>query len=208
MRAELVRRRKAVALHLVLLAFSAVILGSCGGQPETQSAHIEGAVNRRGEVHRELKRRFGALAGAPTGLPFEVAETQPLPSRLSPSEAWLVLPGVSRQVWALAGDHQLCLLDRSLEGGAGVVCSEVKQVVVHGIMSTVLQDPAKGQPAKRSVVGLVPDQARRVRIHTPGFPTVTRPVERNVFVLTDHIPQPPETLELLEGRSAPIDTAR
>jgi hypothetical protein len=64
-------------------------------------------------------------------------------------------------------------------------------------MSTVLQNPAKGRPATRSIVGLVPDQAERVRIHTPGYPAVTRPVERNVFVLTDHIPQPPETIELL-----------
>jgi hypothetical protein len=91
-------------------------------------------------------------------------------------------------------------LDRSIEGGVGVICSNLQQVVRHGIFSSVLQGPAKGRSATRSVVGLVPNQAKRVRIHTPGFPTVTRPVERNVFVLTDHIPQPPETIELLEGR--------
>jgi hypothetical protein len=33
----------------------------------------------------------------------------------------------------------------------------------------------------------------------------TRSAERNVFVLTDHIPQPPETIELLKARSAPTD---
>jgi hypothetical protein len=75
-------------------------------------------------------------------------------------------------------------------------------------MSTFLQDAAKGRPATRSIVGLVPDQAKRVRIHTPGSPTVTRPVERNVFVLTDHIPQPPETIELLKARSPSTNSAR
>lgn len=120
----------------------------------------------------------------------------------------MVLPGFRRQVWALPAGRQFCLLDRSIEGGVGVVCRSVMRVVRSGIMSTILQDPAKGQPAKRSVVGFVPDKAKRVRIHTPGFPTVTLPVERNVFVLTDHIPQPPEMIELLEGRSAPTDTAR
>jgi hypothetical protein len=119
-----------------------------------------------------------------------------------------VLSGVRRQVWALTAPHELCLFDVSIEGGVGVVCSKVHQVVRRGIMSTILQEPAKGKPATRSVVGLVPDQAKRVRIHTPGYPTATRPVERNVFVLTDHIPQPPETIELLEGQSAPTDPAR
>jgi len=75
-------------------------------------------------------------------------------------------------------------------------------------MSTFLQDPAKGQSAVRSIVGLVPDKAKRVRIHTPGYPTATRSVERNVFVLTDHIPQPPETIELLEGQSGSAGTVR
>lgn len=75
-------------------------------------------------------------------------------------------------------------------------------------MSTFLQDPERSLPAKRSIVGLVPDGAKQVRIHTPGYATATRQVERNVFVLTDYIPQPPETIELLEGRSGPIDTVR
>lgn len=183
-------------------------LASCGGQPETQADQVSHEDTRHEQVANQVVHKFGALRRAPTRLPIEITETEPLPSQLSGSEAWMVLPGLRRQVWALPAGHQFCLLDRSIEGGVGVVCRSVKRVVSSGIMSTILQDATKGQPALRSVVGLVPDQAKGVRIHTPGYPTATRPVERNVFVLIDHIPQPPETLELIEGRSAPIDTAR
>jgi len=132
----------------------------------------------------------------------------PLPIDFIDSVGWPVLKGFDREVWALAGAGQVCLLDRSLASGAGATCTPVRRVLMRGITSTFLQDGAPGTPPERSTIGLVPDKAKRVRIHTPGFPTVTRPVERNVFVLTDHIPQPPETIELLEGRSGPTDPAR
>jgi hypothetical protein len=163
---------------------------------------------RHEQVASQLVHRFGVLRRAPTRLPAEVTELDPLPSQLTGSDAWVVLLGLRRQVWALPARRQFCLLDRSIEGGVAAVCSSARQVLQHGIMSTVLEDPAKGQSAKRSVFGLVPDQAKRVRIHTPGYPTATRPVERNVFVLTDHIPQPPETIELLKTRSAPTNPPR
>lgn len=82
----------------------------------------------------------------------------------------------------------------------GITCSSINRVIHHGMMSTFLRDHAfKGTPS-RSTVGLVSDRTKRVRIHTPGFPTVARPVEDNVFFLEDHIPAPPEWIELVNGQ--------
>jgi hypothetical protein len=138
--------------------------------------------------------------------------SQGLPQRLSPvartrsgevtlTRGWPVLMTLEHQVWVTAAGRRLCLVDHSSGDGTGVTCALVQRILRHGISSTFLQDGPPGSPSVRSIVGLMPDQAARVRIFTPGFPAVTVPVVHNVFVRTDRIPQPPESIELLGSGS-------
>lgn len=136
---------------------------------------------------------------------------RPLPKGLLPiapsqnrqivlSRGWPVLTMLERQVWAAPIGHRLCLIDHSGSDGTGVTCATVTRVLQHGITSAFLREGTQGSPADRSIVGLVPDGAARVRLLTPGYQPAVVPVRRNVFVLHDRVPEPPETVELL-GRS-------
>jgi len=155
-------------------------------------------------------RAFGE--GVSVGLPEHMAALQgparSLPKDLSPgpvtqsgqftfSRGWQVLMTLERQVWAAPDGHRLCLVDHSSSDGTGVTCAAVARVLKHGITSTFLREGAHGVPADRSIVGLVPDGTARVRVLTPGYPPAVASVRRNVFVLHDQVPEPPETVELL-----------
>jgi hypothetical protein len=107
------------------------------------------------------------------------------------------LTALERQVWAGLGGHRICLIDHLGLGGTGVTCVAIKRALEHGITSTFLREGVHDAPADRSIVGLVPDGAARVRVLTPGYRPAVVPVRRNVFVLHDQVPEPPETVELL-----------
>lgn len=144
---------------------------------------------------------YAVFEKQPVALPEGVAQVVHSPISHRPFvQGWPVLAALQRQVWAALDKQHLCLIDHSGLDGLGVTCSSIKRVVSQGITNTFLEDGAPGVPPRREIVGLVPDRAKKVRVHTPGFPTVTLPVENNVFVLTDQIPEPPEWLELISGQ--------
>lgn len=161
------------------------------------------SLDMRSGSSRKLQREsFGVLRSLPSGLPPRVLRV--LRNHASGADwmrANLIVPGVDRQVWLVPGGRRLCLVSEHLSS-VDLTCARTEIALRRGVSATTLTNRQQAAKISRGIVGVAPDWADAVRIHTPGFPTVTRPVERNVFVLTDHIPQPPETIELLEGRSA------
>jgi hypothetical protein len=192
---SLARRRCTAAVLLSALLPLLVLSCGCGN---TESSHGSPPTDAAtGRAPLRVSRSFNALRGPRGELP---AGPIPIGTDSSATRGWPVLQTLKRETWAILLKGRLCLVDNSDTDGISIACRDIGYVLQDGILSTFLRDEAFDGPRRRSVVGLVPDQAKRVRVHTPGFPTVTRPVERNVFVLTDHIPQPPETIELLPGR--------
>jgi hypothetical protein len=193
---QTVGRRRSAALLLVTV----IGLGLLSGCGDT-GTRSEFAPPPAFEQSRPLpSNSFAVLRQSPGQIPERL--TQAIQDPPAQKKGWPVLQSLRHEAWAFEEEKQWCLLDQTDLGGPSAVCTSSEHAVQEGIVSTVLRDRAfEGRPI-RSIVGFVPDRAKQVRVHTPGFPTVTRQVENNVFVLEDHISEPPEWIELVGRRSA------
>lgn len=110
-----------------------------------------------------------------------------------------LLPRTPWPVWAVPGSRHICLAAQEGPGGTlSVSCKKTKDAIAEGTFTASLTDasmPTAGE--RRTVVGLVPDQIRAVRLQTPGHPTVQAPVSQNTFTHHDNQSRAPETLVFL-----------
>lgn len=196
------RRPLAVAALIAALALALGALLASGarspGTPAESDPMPETHAPRPLFDHR-LPKAFSVLRKPRGSLPAPVASSvraNPV-ARRTGFHAWNVLTTLQRQVWAVAYEHQLCLIDRSGRDGLATACTTTDRALRHGLMSTFLRDQQGQQPAERLVVGLVPDRAELVEVHTPGFSTVLRRSVGNILVFEDHVPEPPEELRLI-----------
>src|SRR5512144_3216566 len=185
---ELGRRRLVVAL----LLWAPVLLMGCSDGTHT------GSNNAFSTHSTDRSQGFAVLRGARRPLPKSLSLMAPSQSeQVVLSRGWPIFASLDQQVWAAPVGVRLCLIDQSMSGETGLTCSTFKHALKHGITSTFLREGSHGSAADRSSVGLVPDGAVRVRVLTPGYQPSVAPVRRNVFVLHDQVPEPPETVELL-----------
>lgn len=114
--------------------------------------------------------------------------------------------GVPWSAWVVPGRGVVCLLYQQPQtSGVGQACTATDRVLANGVFAAALvadADHADGafgsgqrtKPGTRVVVGVVPDRARTVRVHTRGFPTASAPVRDNAFALRDETDAPPEAV--------------
>jgi hypothetical protein len=100
------------------------------------------------------------------------------------------------QIWAVPGDRTICLIDWRREAGAGMACAPTKRVLRSGLAITSLKDASTGSVRPtRVVVGVAPDDAARVLVHTGGM-SISVPVFDGVFTLRDSLGDAPDSFSL------------
>jgi hypothetical protein len=144
--------------------------------------------------HRQLAN-FALLRTRPEGLP---ARTQRILGTPTFGLNWrlaqripVALPGA---YWLVPGNGYLCVVAQ--EGmGVGTTCAPTSEAVEHGIASITVTPPGPAShiPPSRLIVGVAPDGAREVLVHTHGA-IATVPVVDEVFVLRDSVAAPPDFL--------------
>lgn len=143
-------------------------------------------------------RRFALLRTRPEGLP---ARTRRILHAPIAGTNWglaqrvpVALPGA---YWLVPGNGYLCIVGQAdlASPGVGTTCARTEQAVEHGVATVTLAPPSAAvRIAKpRLVVGVAPDGAREVLVHTRGV-VVTAPIVESAFVLRDAATAPPDLL--------------
>jgi hypothetical protein len=187
-------QRRRLSLVVVVLVLVGSVLGTLLLTPSEEGREREAFVPRLGVAFPHFDRPSRPLPSSATGALRAVAKARPV------HRGWLILATLSRRMWAVPMTAKMCLVDESVSAGLGVTCTSTGNFLRRGLLNTFLDDPVSTTPAKRSIAGIVPDGVDRVRLHTPGFPTIALPVQDNVFLSTDRIPEPPETVEFVGRR--------
>lgn len=191
----------------------------CGGSESAQTGSAESApqsgVVSPGQrastslpvvkrVPAAVRAKFAVFRSPAEGLPVIVMQTLREPTRGSNWSLAQRLRGIRWPIWLVPGRGFFCLVDaQSRRGGVGQVCATTKSFLTRGVFITTLsagQDTFAGGQAKsveRTVIGVVPDGTRMVRVHTQGFPTASAAVRKNVFMLRDRTDAAAETLTLV-----------
>jgi hypothetical protein len=99
--------------------------------------------------------------------------------------------------WLVPANGFLCLVVQKGPNTGNQVCSETKEVLGHGLFVTFLAAHPKElvYGARRFILGVVPDYARKVGIDTDGS-KVMAPVDEGVFVRRDSASASPSRLIL------------
>lgn len=191
-------RLAASASLLFLTALTASGLG-CGSNHSEERPRDGGAIVATSlEKVRPDIGKFSILKAEPEGLPDQISrELGYLKGARAVAQR---LPTVSPQIWAVPAVGRLCLVEVA-EGRAGsVACTRLARAAKAGIYIASVPSGAPGASDFRTVVGLVPDGVKRVRLHAKGARPQTAPVAENVFALRDHGRAFPESIELVRAR--------
>ncbi len=129
------------------------------------------------------------LLGAPIfGIDWRLAQRIPV-----------ALPGA---YWLVPGNGHLCVVEQGSMGspGAGTTCASTADAVAHGIADITVKGAAPGAASAhvaraRLIVGVAPDGAREVLVHTRGR-VATVPVVGEIFVLRDAVAAAPDFLRV------------
>lgn len=104
--------------------------------------------------------------------------------------------------WLVPASRHLCIVAEASAGphGAGTTCARTADAVAHGVAHVTVRGAgpraASGHVAKgRLIVGVAPDGAHRVLVHTRGQ-VETVPVVHHAFVLRDAHVGPPDDLRV------------
>lgn len=100
--------------------------------------------------------------------------------------------------WALPEAGHVCVLRQALKEGLSMTCTTMKRAVEHGVAIVTLNG-APGNPEKRlgrTIVGLMPKRAVRVRIVTGRYAT-TAVLHKSVLAEIDARSEPPDYLQPL-----------
>jgi hypothetical protein len=108
----------------------------------------------------------------------------------------VTLPGA---YWLVPARRSLCIVDQGSLGNpaVGTACTRTSDAITHGVASITVSraDPVARTTASRLIVGVAPDGAREVQVHT-GRAVATASISGAVFVLRDAVIAPPESFSL------------
>lgn len=205
---------RAGAGALVMLALVAAA-ASCGGSdtsgPSARTAPLTAPV-KPGPLPRyrivmrvEPRQRaaFALLRTPPEGIPAATRRRLGTPVvggnwRLA-QRIPVALPSA---YWLVPANRHLCVVAQGSAGphGAGTTCARTADAVAHGVAHVTVRGAgpgaASGSVAKgRLIVGVAPDGAHRVLVHTRGQ-VETVVVVRRAFVLRDAHVAPPDFLRV------------
>ena len=193
---------------LLTIALLPVSLSACG---ETGSA-ADGSVSPAAvspdpasppvvrQVPMRVRAEFALFRSLPEGMPSAV--TQALAASSPYGVNWQLaqsLPGAPWPAWIAPGRGHLCLAQQETpRSGIGLACALTREVLEEGVFITTISADSEGsKPSHRAVIGVVPDGARAVRVHTPRSAPAFSTVRQNVFALRDRTLDPPEAITLI-----------
>jgi hypothetical protein len=190
--------RRTVAGLLAAIALAACGDGDRGGEDAGTAPAATPAATP--DVPARLKTSFAPFRSPAEAIPVSVREALGQPNDDIDWRLAQVLPRTDGATfWAVPGRTLICLVREDADGTSGASCTPISRALEHGVALTNLAAaPGKAATPNRTIVGLAPDGMRRVRIGTPGFPSVTARVsDDNMFTVRDATTEPPETFTLL-----------
>jgi hypothetical protein len=145
--------------------------------------------------HRQLAN-FALLRTPPEGLPAAIQRVLRAPVFGSNWKLAQRIPvTLSGVYWLVPGNGYLCVISQGSMGnpGIGTTCAQTSQALRHGVAAITVARAVPGShvPPGRLIVGVAPDGARQVVVHTQGS-VETVPVIDEVFVLRDSMVAPPD----------------
>jgi hypothetical protein len=139
---------------------------------------------------------FPLLRTPPEGLPLRVRTALRAPVfGVNWALAQRIPAPTHADYWAVPGNGYLCAVWQQDPSAANTICETNHQAKVHGLTTTSIRD-FRGEPPQRLIVGLAPNNTRRVRIKTQGSETVLPVDEHGVFTLRDSLTAPPDQITL------------
>ncbi len=200
-----------VGLVMTGLALAGISAG-CGGQrstPASSSTRAKASTVSRlappplpeattpiHNVNRAQRSHFALLRGEPEPLPPSIRRILRRPTfGMNWDLAQRVPISLRGSFWLIPGRHVLCLLHAETIHEASSACAPTKTAFAHGVVAASLQEASAGTPAKRLIVGVVPDGTTEAVVHTGGM--VSRiAITHNLFVLEDSTKEPPDVVSL------------
>jgi hypothetical protein len=207
------RPRLSTIVGLVMLGLAlAGISAGCGGQgnaPASSSTRANASTVSRpappplsggtGPVHsvnRAQRNHFALLRGVPEPLPPSVRRILRKPTfGMNWDLAQRVPVSLRGSFWLIPGRHVLCLLHAETVHEASSACAPAKTAFAHGVVAASLREASAGVPAKRLIVGVVPDGTTGAVIHT-GRMTSRVAIAHNLLVLRDSMEESPDAVSL------------
>lgn len=164
--------------------------------PRASAVRHPEAVRVIAKVEHQQIANFALLRTPPEGLPTAVRRVLGKPVFGSNWNFAQRIPApASGAYWLLPGDGYMCVLSDGSMGShtLGTVCARASQARRRGIAATAITRAVPGSHVKagRLIVGLAPDGAKQVVVHTRGS-TETVPVRDEIFVLRDSTAAPPD----------------
>jgi hypothetical protein len=177
--------------------FSILMLTGCAGDEQQPVSETSAEASQEiQEVPHLLKENFRTFRMDDAGIPLSlVALLGPPPFGAN----WALAREVHNGTWAVPARGHICLVQQQQpEGSASVACTQTRRALTNGILAASLKDPSMSGPGpRREIIGLTPDGTQRARLITPGYRTVTVPVNSGVYMHRDNIPASPLTATLV-----------
>lgn len=200
-----------VGLVMTGLALAGISAG-CGGQgnaPASSSTRARASTVSRPapppfseataqihSVNRAQRNHFALLRGVPEPLPPSVRRILRKPTfGMNWDLAQRVPISLRGSFWLIPGRHVLCLLHAETIHEASSACAPAKTAFAHGVVAASLREASADIPAKRLVVGVVPDGTTGAVVHTGGMMSRVA-IAHNLFVLRDSMEEPPDVVSL------------
>lgn len=169
------------------------------GESKTRSRHS--ASSARADAQWTSQRaHFSLLRSGPEGLPQAIRRRMRWPTEGANWDLAQKLPGIRfGQFWLLPGRRVLCLVSRTgktADASISQICTPTSSALRHGVASVTLRARPTRVPGRRNrfIVGVAPDHASLVMVHT-GTMAVTASVNAGgVFHLSDRTFNPPDLL--------------
>lgn len=151
-------------------------------------------------VERSQRNTFALLRGMPEPLPPSIRRVLRKPTYgMNWALAQRVPVPMRGSFWLIPGRHVLCLLHAETVHEASSACAPTKTALAHGVVAASLRKASLVTPARRLIVGVVPDGTTEAVVHT-GRMTSRVAVAHHLLVLTDSIKEPPEFVSLIRPR--------
>lgn len=203
----------------LIMAMLVAALPACGGTRPAAVPDDNPTYERGTEVGRpsrstamqvpvRLRERVALLRSDPEGLPLSIVRA--LGSTHLYGANWTLaqaLPHSPWPAWLVPGRGYVCLMQQeSPRSGIGLACTSTEATLTSGVFITTISARAtpgsarsrrSARPARRTVVGVVPDGAESVRVYTRGGQPRRARVADNVFSLRDSDLAPAESIALV-----------
>lgn len=150
-------------------------------------------------IDRAQRTHFALLRGTPEPLPPSVRRILRKPTYgMNWALAQRVPVPMRGSFWLIPGHHVLCLLHAETIHEASSACAPTKIALAHGVVAASLRKARAVTPARRLIVGVVPDGTTEAVVHT-GRIASRVPIAHHLFVLRDSIEEPPEVVSLSQS---------